>query len=127
MKLDRMLCEEVQSELTALKDMEMGTEEYKIAVDGITKLADRAIELEKIDIEHQDKIESQDFENGLKLKQMEAERKNRLIQNILTAAGIVLPVGLTVWGTFKSFEFEKEGTITTIFGRGFMNKFFTKK
>ena len=96
MKLDRMLCEEVQSELTALKDMEMGTEEYKIAVDGITKLADRAIELEKIDIEHQDKIESQDFENGLKLKQMEAERKNRLIQNILTAAGIVLPVGLTV-------------------------------
>ena len=127
MKLDRMLCEEVQSELTALKDMEMGTEEHKIAVDCITKLADRAIELEKIDIEHQDKIESQDFENGLKLKQMEAERKNRLIQNILTAAGIVLPVGLTVWGTFKSFEFEKEGTITTIFGRGFMNKFFTKK
>lgn len=127
MKLDRMLCEEVQSELTALKDMEMGTEEYKIAVDGITKLADRAIELEKIDIEHQDKIEAQDFENDLKLKQMESDRKNRLIQNILTGAGIVLPIGLTVWGTFKSFEFEKEGTITTIFGRGFMNKFFTKK
>lgn len=127
MKLDRMLCEEVQSELTALKDMEMGTEEYKIAVDGITKLADRAIELEKIDIEHQDKIESQDFENGLKLKQMEDDRKHRLIQNILTGAGIVLPICLTVWGTFKSFEFEKEGTITTIFGRGFMNKFFTKK
>lgn len=127
MKLDRMLCEEVQSELTALKDMEMGTEEYKIAVDGITKLADRAIELEKIDIEHQDKIEAQDFENGLKLKQMEVDHKNRLVQNVLTAAGIVLPIGLTVWGTFKSFEFEKEGTITTIFGRGFMNKFFTKK
>ena len=127
MKLDRMLCEEVQSELTALKDMELGTEEYKIAVDGITKLADRAIELEKIDIEHQDKIEAQDFENGLKLKQMEVDHKNRLVQNVLTAAGIVLPIGLTVWGTFKSFEFEKEGTITTIFGRGFMNKFFTKK
>ena len=127
MKLDRMLCEEVQSELTALKDMQMGTEEYKIAVDGITKLADRAIELERIDIEHQDKIETQDFENNLKLKQMEDDRKHRLIQNILTGAGIVLPIGLTVWGTFKSFEFEKEGTITTIFGRGFMNKFFTKK
>ena len=40
-----LLEEEIQAELEALSGMEVGSEPYKIAVDGLTKLIDRATNL----------------------------------------------------------------------------------
>ena len=57
---------------------------------------------------------------------MEEEKKDRLIKNILTGAGIIIPLGVTVWGTLKTLKFEEEGTVTTLMGRGFINKLFPK-
>lgn len=68
-----------------------------------------------------------EFERKLKLKQIQEDRTDRWIKNGIAIAGIILPIGLSVWGTFKSFEFEKEGTITTIMGRGYINKLIPKK
>lgn len=70
---------------------------------------------------------TQKFEYDLKAKLAEDEKKGRVVRDIITAAGIVLPIAVTIWGTKKSFEFEKEGTITTILGRGFVNKLLPKK
>ena len=58
---------------------------------------------------------------------MDEEKKDRLVKNIITAAGIVLPLVITVWGTKVSLKFEEEGTFTTIMGRGFINKLLPKK
>ena len=58
---------------------------------------------------------------------MEDEKKDRLIRNCISAAGIIIPSLLTIWGTFKTFKFEQEGTVTTIMGRGFINKLLPKK
>ena len=41
----------IQEELEKLKVMEIGTEEYKTTVDGVTKLVDRAIEMERLNNE----------------------------------------------------------------------------
>ncbi len=67
------------------------------------------------------------FEREIRERQMKEERTNRITTVIMTAAGIILPIAVTIWGTKKSFEFEKEGTITTIMGRGFVNKLLPKK
>lgn len=67
------------------------------------------------------------FEQEIREKQMKEERQNRIATIIITASGIILPIVVTIWGTKKSFEFEKEGTITTIMGRGFINKLLPKK
>lgn len=127
MRIDAMLHEEIKSEMEALKDLEIGSDEYKAAVDGIAKLYDRAIEIDKIDIEQEEKIKNREIDTNLRLQQMAEERKDRTAKNILAAAGIIGPALLTIWGTIKSFEFEKEGTITTIMGRGFVNRLFGKK
>lgn len=120
MKETKVLLEtEVQREIEQLKKMEVCDESYKDAVDGITKLTDRLIEIEKVQNEVSDK--------EIKLKEMEDERKDRLIKNCLTGASIVTGIGLTVWGTIKSLKFEEEGTVTTIVGRGFINKLLPKK
>ena len=111
-----LLNEEIQSEFERLKKMEIGSEEHKIAVEGVTKLMDRAIELDKLEQEQTDKQE-----------QMKEDKKDRLIKNCLTGAGIIIPSIITVWGTIKSINFEKDGTITTIMGRGFISKLLPKK
>ena len=118
---------EIQDEIGALRDMEAGTENYKSTVDGLTKLTDRLIEMEKVDIDREEKAKSREIENELKFQEMENEQKDRLVKNCLTGASIVTGIGLTVWGTLKSLKFEETGTVTTIVGRGFINKLFSKK
>lgn len=130
MEVKDLLVEEIVSEIGILKGMDIGTNEYKTVVDGLTKLVDRANEMEKLDIEakaQQTQLEDREFENDLKLRQMDEERKDRIVRNSIAAAGVLIPAVLTVWGTIVSLNFEKEGTVTTIVGRGFINKFLSKK
>ena len=127
MNLERVLCDEIQSEFEELKKLELGTDKYRTTVDGLTKLVDRKIELEKINIESQEKADTREFEENFKLKQMADEKKDRLIKNSVALFGIIAPIGLTVWGTLKSLKFEETGTVTTMMGRGFINKLLPKK
>lgn len=134
MSIEQLLRDEIQTELEKLKELEVGTDEHKAMVDSVTKLTDRVIELEKIDVDEEDREAKREeakkqaeFEQQTKLKEMDDEGKDRLIRNCIAAAGIVVPVLVTIWGTKKSFEFEKEGTITTIMGRGFINKLLPRK
>ena len=124
---EKKLYDEINAEFEDLSKMALGTEEYKVTVDGLTKLMDRAIDIKKFDTEYAERIENQKMDNCLKQKQMNEERKDRLIKNGISIAGIVIPSLITIWGTVKSMEFEKEGTITTIIGRGFINKLLPKK
>ena len=149
MEIEKRLRSEIDAQIGYLGEMEAQTDEYKAKVDCVTKLLDRAIEMEKLAREHEDRVAAQEAEremkekqaeaelefkreqmnaeNSLKIKQMEEERKDRWVKNGISVAGILLPIAVTVWGTKKSFEFEKEGTITTIMGRGFLNKLLPKK
>lgn len=127
MRIETLLREEIQDEFGSLKKMELGTEEYRATVDGLTKLVDRAIEIEKFNTEVQEKADNRETDNELKLRQMREENIDRWIKNGITIAGIVIPSVITIWGTLKSFEFENEGTITTIMGRGFIQKLLPKK
>lgn len=114
---------EIEDSFDKLVDMDKGSDGYVRTVDGVAKLLDKHIEIEK----QRTDAEVRKEECKLKLKQMDDDRKDRWIKNGLTAAGIIIPSIITIWGTIKSIEFEKEGTITTIMGRGFFNKLLPKK
>ena len=117
----------IVDELNELSEMEVGTDKYRTTVDGISKLMDKAIELNKFNAEFYEKVEARKKDDEIKEKQMKEDKKDRLIKNCITGAGIVLPLVVTVWGTLKSLKFEEEGTITTAIGRGFINKLLPKK
>ena len=127
MNIEDLLRKEIKSELEELGSMKLGSDEYRTTVDGVTKLVDRAIEMEKLGIESQEKVDAREIENELKLKEMTEEKKDRWVKNGIAVAGILVPTAVTIWGTIKSIEFEREGTITTIMGRGFINKLLPKK
>jgi hypothetical protein len=118
---------EIKNELEILGEMKVGSDEYKVTIDGVTKLVDKLNDINRIDHEYQDKFESREIEKELKLKQMKSDNIDKVVKNVLTVGTFVGTAALTVWGTQASFEFEKEGTITTIMGRGFINKLLPKK
>ncbi len=127
MEFENLLTEEIQAEIETLKGMELGSEPYKVAVDGITKLIDRSIDIEKYSAERKEKAEEKELEAYWKERESAEEKKDRRIKDGIAIAGIVLPIIVTIWGTKASFKFEEEGTITTIMGRGFINKLLPKK
>lgn len=127
MSIKTLLDEEIRGEIENLKDVEAGTDQHKAAVDSLTKLLDRSIEMDKIDYELQEKYDSREAELKLKEKQIEDERRDQKIKNILSGISIVGGMGLTVWGTCKSIKFEETGSFTTIMGRGFIQKLLPKK
>ena len=121
---------EISTELEVLESMETNSEDYKIMVEGLTKLIDRSMELEKIEISKAQEAEK--IKNEAKKMKFEAgqAKTNKIFQWIgygISAAGIVIPVAVTIWGTKVTLNFEKEGTITTMMGRGFINRLLPKK
>lgn len=121
---------EISTELEVLESMETNSEDYKIMVEGLTKLIDRSMELEKIEISKAQEAEK--IKNEAEKIKFEAEqaKTNKIFQWIgygISAAGIVIPVAVTIWGTKVTLNFEKEGTVTTMMGRGFINKLLPKK
>lgn len=123
MRIENLLREEIQSEFEGLKGKNLGTEQHKGAVDTLTRLIDRAIEIEKIEAD----MKAKEVEMTLKELQMKEEKQDRLVKNIIAVTGIIVPVGVTIWGTLASFKFEEQGSVTTIMGRGFINKLLPKK
>ena len=127
MSIRTLLEVEIEDEFEKLNKMEVGSEQYKVTVDGLTKLLDRSIEFDKYQDELEEKKENRKIDADFKSKQVDDENKDRLIKNGLTLAGIIIPSVITVWGTLKSLKFEQDGTVTTIMGRGFINKLLPKK
>ena len=122
-----MLHEEIDSQFDGLEGIEIGSEAYRNAVDGLSKLMDREIEISKLQAEREDKLESRAIETRLKNRQLMDDKTDKIIRNGLTAAGLVVTAGLTVWGTLKTFKFEETGTITSSIGRGFIQRLTPRK
>ena len=127
MTVKSLLRDEIRDEIETLSKMEVGTEGYEKTVNGLTKLMDRAIEMDKLENEQEEKEKNREIETELKAQQLEDEKKDRKVRNAISIAGIIIPTLVTIWGTKASFKFEQEGTVTTIMGRGFINKLLPKK
>lgn len=127
MSIETLLYEEIESEFNKLYDMAPGSDEHKVVVDEVTKLMDRAIEIERIESDAKEKKEARISETTLKQQEMKEERKDRIVKNSIDIAGIILPLVVTIWGTSVALKFEEEGTFTTMIGRGFINKLIPKK
>lgn len=142
--IKKLLDEAISDELSNLETLELGSEEYKITVEGIAKLMDKKIEIEKLEHDSAEKakdreLESSKFDKEMdekaksrgieekKLEQIKNEKTDQLFRNGIAIANIVVPTLVTIWGTFKTLKFEETGTVTTIMGRGFVNKLIPKK
>lgn len=104
-KIETLWDTKIKNELELLANSNVETDEYQARIDGVSKMMDKKLEMKKF----------------------EADRRDRMIKNIISCAGIGLPLIVTIWGTLVSLNFEREGVVTTGAGRGFISKLFNLK
>lgn len=139
------LVQEITDELDDLQEIEIGTQEYKTTVEGITKLADKVIEMEKLEAdalqkarsyeldknkfnrEMEERIKAREIEESTKKEQAKDNRKFKWLEIGIAVVGIAVPTIVKIWGTNKTLKFEETGTVTTMAGRSHINSLFTKK
>ena len=114
--------EEVLLELDELSKVEFGSEKYKTGVSGVTQLADRLIEMSKMDSED-DKIELERQKLGLEIAKAEEEKKDRKVKNRISVLNIVVPSVIAVVGGAAMFIYEERGSITSQAGRKIIDKY----
>ena len=127
MRIEDLLKREICNDLEVLSELDLGTDEYKAGADIVTKLIEREIELRRLEIERQEKVESRKAENDFRMKQIKENRVDRIIGYVINVAGIVVPVVVTIWGTGVTLRFEQEGVVTTTAGRHFWKRWFPNK
>ena len=129
MNVEKGLKDVIEARLTFQPEIEMGTDEDRISTEGTAKLIQEYREVARLEIEREQKEKAQEQEYNLKVMQMENDRKDKMIDRGITIAGGIGSVAVLVWGTLKTFQFEKNGTVTSKVGKLFIESFrhFIKK
>lgn len=117
MSVKTKLVEEFESEMEGLSEMELGSEDHKVTANVVFGLVDRINEIEKLEIEKQEKAKERELEAELKLKQMEEDRKSRRWRDGIAIGTLVLSVGFGIWSTRGTWVFDTMATSTTTNGR----------
>lgn len=118
--LKEQLMEVWKEERDALADMaisDKNKEMYREQANRVNELEKRLVDLEKAELEVESKAASQDIDEGLKLKQIEEDKKNQFIRNGVEVAKVVIPViGASVMAVV-SMKWEKLDTLTSTAGK----------
>lgn len=123
--IDEMLEDEIQDELKELSSIEVGSDKYKVAVEGITKLYEKQIEVKKFNADQEQKQKAQEATE----RQIELDEKDRKIKNKLTGASIGVPALVTIGGTALMlwYEIGKDGLISSLAGKGIIQRLIGRK
>ena len=124
----RLLREEFRKEVEELSKISVGSEEYKVAVDGVAKIADRIIEIEKLEVDARDKEANREADADLEREQMAEEKKDRIIRNVITVLTTAAGFGLTIWGYVTELKYDEKGAMPrTLLGKEFAKGLFRRK
>lgn len=124
MSIKTQLEDEIRDEFEALRKIEVGSDTYRTTVEGLTKLVDRKIEMDKVEVDARERVIKRNDDNEFKEMQLADDRKDRAIKNGLTLATLVITTGTTIWGILKSLkiEFKDNEMITSTVGKELMKK-----
>lgn len=124
MSIKTQLEDEIRDEFEALRKIEVGSDTYRTTVEGLTKLVDRKIEMDKVEVDARERVIKRNDDNEFKEMQLADDRKDRAIKNGLTLATLVITTGTTIWGILKSLkiEFKDNEMITSTVGKELMKR-----
>lgn len=121
MSIERIVREEIESEIGELSKMELGTEEYARTVKGVNDFIDRLNESKKIELEAK-KLEIEEDKNDIELQRVENDKKLRKIGYGVTIGTFIGAAAIQIWANIDSKHFEIGNTHTTEAGRSSTRK-----
>ena len=113
MNIETLLNERIERLFADLKNDGLEEEQRKAKVDELTKLLDKAAEIERLHVQHD--------ENEIKREQMKDEKKDRRFKNGISIGGIVAPLVVASYWTFISLVYEKDDAQTFTAGKKHLN------
>lgn len=118
MSVKTKLEEEFESQIKELHKIDVGSEKYKVAVDGVTKIADRIIECEKIDKELDFKNSELAVNSELKSEENRISSNRNMMDIFKTGAPIVaaFTMGLI------SMKWEKVDVLSSTAGKSVLRE-----
>ena len=122
MSIQKDLRDEFINEVGELSKTEFGSEKYKVGVTGVTQIADRLIEMSKLDTEDE-KLEIERKKLELESVKIEEDRRDRKIKNRISALGVIAPTIVAIVGGAAMFVYEERGSITSQAGRKIIDKY----
>lgn len=124
MSIKTKLTEEFNDEILEISKMEVGSKEHSAAVESLTKLADRVIEIDKIENEQELKDRVQMDEVCQKNEQLKVSKIDTVLKHAGNFGKAVLMVGAGLWVYSSSMKYEEKGIIpTTDGGRSSIKQF----
>lgn len=131
MNIEQKLDEVILMDLNGLKEIELGTDTYKVTVDGVTKLIEKKTDLARLEMEFQEKENARENDNYFKMKQLEKDSIDKKVNYGIAVFGIVTPLLVNRWFEYlmanASWRFEEFGTVTSSAGKEFTKRLFSKK
>ena len=101
----------------AMEKSEIGSDEYKAAMDSATRLMGSEIEFEKINCDAQTQAKAQEIDKALRAEQQRDDRVDKIIRNTFMIVNGILTLG-TIWLlSAASFAHEETGSTNTIIGK----------
>lgn len=98
-----------------INEMNGNGENYEIKLEERDKIRNELLKLEQLTNDKQ-----------IKHLQFEIDKKNEFIRNLITIGTFSVNFIGCVYFTFKSFDFDKQSTMTSTMGRGILSNFMPK-
>lgn len=122
MSVQTDLRDELVNELDELGKVEFGSEKYKVGTAGVTQLADRWIEMKRLDNEDK-KLEVEQQKLELEYQKLEDEKQDRKSKNRISVFNIAVPAAIAIVGGTAMFIYEERGSIVSQAGRKIIDKY----
>lgn len=120
MDIETLLHNRIVDLFDELDDPNLDIEQRKAINDELVKLMEKASEMEKLKVQHDEydlKQKQTKEDHDLKCQQMKEEKKDRIIKNVIGIGQIVVPIVAAGYWTWMSMVFEKEDTLTNTAGK----------
>lgn len=121
-----LLRSKIQEYSEKLEEMQPGSEEFKATTALINQFTDRLIELEKADMDIQDKREAREHEKHLKMKDSVEAKKDRFVKTVTTVGLGVLKIGVSVFIAANIIKAEQTGNPSSILNKFVLGDLFSK-
>lgn len=129
MSVETDLREELISEIDQLGKVEFGGEKHKVGVQCVGQLADRLIELSKLDQEER-KIDIEERKIDIEERKLDVEQQrladdfvDKRSRNRISVLNIGITAGIAIVGGIAMFVYEERGSITSQAGRKIIDKY----
>ena len=125
MKIEKPIVEEALAEVEEVSKLAVGTEAHEKAVKTATVFMDRAIEIEKINLEKR-KIENEERKLDVEEQKIEADKKDRRRKDWIAVGTALLSFGGGLLVVKETFRFDLEHTPTSTLGKTILSKWVPK-